>query len=109
MLGGTYMDFQDRPSDNQYLSIYFPPNEYKARFIWLHFNGNRGNHDVDNQDLARYVPGSKFGRFIVCTYPDIEARECKIFMIIEHDDNMVGNNQPVNLCLLRNIGPHATR
>lgn len=30
-------------------------------------------------------------------------------MIIEHDNNMVGNSQPANLCLLRNIGPHTTR
>ena len=55
------------------------------------------------------MPGSQFGRFTVYTHPDIEGREYKMFMIIEHDDNMVGNNQPVNLCLLRNIGPHATR
>lgn len=38
-LYGTFQNFQQRPSDDHYRSIYFPLNEMSPRFIWLHFTG----------------------------------------------------------------------
>jgi hypothetical protein len=107
-LCSTFQDFQQRPNENHYRSIYFPPNAFRPRFIWLRINGDRGGQRVDDEDLARYVSGTPSGRLLVETHHGLK-REFKNFMVIEHDDNMFGNRQPRNQCLLRMIGPHAAR
>jgi hypothetical protein len=103
-LCSTFQDFQQRPSEDHYRSIYFPPNQLRPRFIWLRINRDRGGQRVDNDHLARYVSGRPSGKLTVEMRHGLN-REFKNFMVIEHDDDMFANGQPPNQCLLRMIGP----
>jgi hypothetical protein len=107
-LCSTFQDFQQRPSDKHYRSIYFPPDNLRPRFIWLQMTGGRGAHNVDDTDLARYVSGRPSGRLYTNSHHGLN-RKFKNFMVVEHDDDMFANRQPPNRCLLRMIGPQAAR
>ncbi|EAT83025.1 hypothetical protein SNOG_09760 [Parastagonospora nodorum SN15] len=107
-LCGTFQNFQQRPSDDHYRSIYFPPNETRPRFIWLLWTGTRGGQFPDSDDLARYVAGQASGRLRLEEYHG-PNRSYSNFVVIQHDDNMFSNRQPANRCLLRMIGAEADR
>jgi hypothetical protein len=61
---------------------------------------------VDSHDLARYVSRRPSGRLTVTSHHGL-GRDFKNFMVVEHDDELFGNRQPPNQCLLRMIGSHA--
>jgi hypothetical protein len=107
-LCSTFQTFQERPTPKHYRAIYFPPNETSPRFIWLRTIGERGDQNIDRDDLARYVSGKPSGRLTV-TKDLALNRELNNFMVIEHDDNMLANRPPPNQCLIRMIGPIAAR
>jgi hypothetical protein len=106
MLCSTFKDFQVRPSDKHYRAIYFPPNELRPRFIWLLKTGERGGQSIDLDDIKRYVSGSPYDDIVVDSHLGL-GRAFKNMMIVEHDNNMFGNRQPPNRCLLGMIGPRA--
>jgi hypothetical protein len=108
MLCSTFKDFQDRPTPEHYRSIYFPPNETSPRFIWLLITGDRGGQNVDSADLACYVAGRPFGRITV-THDFALDRELQNFMVVQLDEDMFGNGQPPNRCLMRMVGDKAAR
>jgi hypothetical protein len=110
ILCNTFQDFQQRPRDNHYRAIYFPPNELRPRFIWVLKYASRGGQSIDTDDIKRYVSRRPSGRHVVTSHHGLNpAREYKNMMVIEHDDDMFGNRQPPNSCLFRLIGPHAAR
>lgn len=109
-LCSTFKDFQWRPRPDHFRSIYFPVDEFRPRFIWLRLNGGRGFHIVDDDDLSQYVSGQRSGALMTSThYRIVPPREYTTMMVIEHDRNMSGNGQPLNLCLDAPIGPTARR
>ncbi|RAR12586.1 MFS general substrate transporter [Stemphylium lycopersici] len=109
-LCSTFKDFQQHPSPNHFRSIYFPVDESFPRFIWLRILGNRGFHVVDIDDLPQYVPGQSYGGIMTSTHHGIKPeREYTSLMVVEYDQNMFDNCQPVNNCLLDLIGPVAQR
>jgi hypothetical protein len=106
----TFQDFQQRPSNQHYRSIYFPTNAESPRFIWLRMNRDRGHHSVNDGDLAQYVPARRFGSInVTAHHGTTPPREYKNMMVVEHDEDMFGNRQPTNLCFLHMIGPLAAR
>ncbi|EMD64538.1 hypothetical protein COCSADRAFT_326413 [Bipolaris sorokiniana ND90Pr] len=110
ILCSTFQNFQERPSANHFRSIYFPVDELHPRFIWLRMDGTRGSHYVDNADLSQYVSGNPYGDIFTSSHYGITPeREYKTMIVVQHDQNVFGNGQPVNPCLFYLLGPEAHR
>ncbi|EUC34312.1 hypothetical protein COCCADRAFT_93713 [Bipolaris zeicola 26-R-13] len=100
ILCGSFENFKERSSPNHFRAIYSPIDSFYPRFIWLRMTGTRGSHNVDAADISQYLTGVRSARIHTSSHYGITPeRDYETTIVVQHDENLFGGGQPLNLCL----------